>query len=36
MENLKEQRKSESNIQICPSFTHRTGHGKEGIEHHPK
>jgi len=32
MENLKEQRKSESNLQIHPSFTHRTDHGEEGIK----
>jgi len=32
MENLKEQRKSESNIQIHPSFTHRADHGEEGIK----
>jgi hypothetical protein len=34
MGNLKEQRKSESNIQIHPSFTHRVDHGEEGIKHH--
>jgi len=34
IENLKEQRKSESNIQIHPSFTHRAGHGEEGIKRH--
>jgi len=32
MENLKEQRRSESNIQIHPSFTHRADHGEEGIK----
>jgi len=34
MENLKERRKSESNIQIYPSFTHRGDHGEEGIKRH--
>jgi len=32
--NLKEQGKSESNIQIHPSFTHQIDHGEEGIKHH--
>jgi len=34
MENLKEQGKGESNIQIHPSFTHQIDHGEEGIKHH--
>jgi len=34
MENLKEQGKSESNIQIHPSFTHQIDHDEEGIKHH--
>jgi hypothetical protein len=33
MENLKDQGKSGSNIQIHPSFTYQIGHGEEGIEH---
>jgi len=32
MENLKEQRRSESNIQIHPSFTHRADHGEDEIK----
>jgi len=32
MENLKEQKRSKSNIYIHPSFTHRASHDEEGIK----